>query len=75
MIDIGGNNRRLIIEVFFRDQVVLIRRVLTHREYDEGERKQQAPARDRKATPNEDPIEGAPKPRRKRGGGGRGARQ
>ena len=36
VINIGGNKYRLIIEVFFRDQVVLIRHVLTHKDYDTG---------------------------------------
>ena len=36
MFNIGGNNFRLIAEIFYSDQMVLVRYVLTHAEYDEG---------------------------------------
>jgi mRNA interferase HigB len=36
VINIGGNKYRLIIEVYFRDQVILVRHVLTHEDYDKG---------------------------------------
>jgi mRNA interferase HigB len=34
VINIGGNKFRLILEIFFRDKVVLVRHVLTHADYD-----------------------------------------
>jgi mRNA interferase HigB len=77
VIDIGGNKYRLIIEVFFNDQVILIRPVLTHQGYDEGEWKRLAPAPGREAARHDDAIEKAPKSGKGRGrdNGGRGTRQ
>ncbi len=36
VFNIKGNAYRLIVEVFFASQVILIRHVLTHAEYDKG---------------------------------------
>lgn len=37
VFNIAGNNFRLIAEIFYDDQVLLIRHVLTHAEYDKGD--------------------------------------
>jgi mRNA interferase HigB len=34
VFNVGGNNFRLITEIFYDDETVLIRHVLTHAEYD-----------------------------------------
>ncbi|MFY9227127.1 MAG: type II toxin-antitoxin system HigB family toxin [Blastocatellia bacterium] len=36
VFNIGGNKYRLITKIYYKDQVVLIRNVLTHPEYDKG---------------------------------------
>ncbi|MCC6742222.1 MAG: type II toxin-antitoxin system HigB family toxin [Acidobacteria bacterium] len=36
IFNIGGNNYRLIAKVYYRDQVILIRFILTHAEYGRG---------------------------------------
>jgi len=36
VFNIRGNRYRLITEVFFESQVILVRHVLTHAEYDKG---------------------------------------
>lgn len=61
VINISGNKYRLVIEVFFDNQVILIRRVLTHREYDDGDWKRLAPAPGRKAANRGESTEEKPK--------------
>lgn len=36
VFDIGGNKYRLIAEINFRRQILFIRRILTHKEYEKG---------------------------------------
>ncbi len=42
VFNIGGNKYRLIVRIYFRDAVILIRHVLTHKEYDRGDWKTEA---------------------------------
>ena len=37
VFNISGNNYRLITEIFYEDQTILVRHVLTHAEYDKGD--------------------------------------
>jgi mRNA interferase HigB len=37
VFNIGGNEYRLIARIYFKDAVILIRHVLTHKEYDRGD--------------------------------------
>jgi len=36
VFNIGGNKYRLIARIFYEDAVILIRHVLSHKEYDRG---------------------------------------
>jgi mRNA interferase HigB len=36
VFNIAGNKYRLIVRIFYKDAVILIRHVLTHEEYDRG---------------------------------------
>jgi mRNA interferase HigB len=40
VFNIAGNNYRLIAEIHFESQLVLIRHILTHADYDKGKWKQ-----------------------------------
>ena len=37
VFNIGGNKYRLIVRIFYKDAVILIRHVMTHKEYDRGD--------------------------------------
>ena len=74
-MNIGGNKYRLIIEVFFGNQVVLIRQVLSHKVYDKGEWKFLVPAPKKEPTQHGDEIEGEAKPKSNGGERDRGSRQ
>jgi mRNA interferase HigB len=37
IFNIGGNDFRLVTEIYYEDQTILIRHVLTHAEYDKEE--------------------------------------
>lgn len=36
IFNIGGNKYRLVVRIYYEDAVILIRHVLTHKEYDGG---------------------------------------
>jgi mRNA interferase HigB len=36
VFNISGNSYRLVTEVFYEDQTILVRHILTHAEYDRG---------------------------------------
>ncbi len=37
VFNIGGNKYRLIVRIYYKDAVILIRHVLTHKQYDRGD--------------------------------------
>jgi mRNA interferase HigB len=37
VFNIGGNKYRLIVRIYYKDAVILIRHVMTHKEYDRGD--------------------------------------
>jgi mRNA interferase HigB len=37
VFNIGGNKYRLVIDIYYQDAVILIRHVLTHKDYDGGQ--------------------------------------
>ena len=47
----------MILEVFFKDRVVLVRHILTHQEYDQRKWKTPSPLPERKAGQRGDSIE------------------
>jgi mRNA interferase HigB len=40
VFNIAGNNFRLVTEIYYEQQTILVRHVLTHSEYDKGDWKQ-----------------------------------
>ena len=57
VIKIAGNKYRLILKVYFRDLVVLVRHVLTRKEYQQGKWKSPSPVPQGKAGQHVDAIE------------------
>ena len=37
VFNVGGNDFRLVTEIFYKDQTILVRHVLTHAAYDKGD--------------------------------------